>query len=99
MPQIVARSLTQRGMGLVTLAERTASVEQRNDQYVAQLIEGERWAVIDAEQIESQANVHDQDEPKLAAPPLRDGSAAERAAVARLRHGRTRRVGEVGVTR
>jgi len=99
MPQIVVRSLTQSGIGAVTLAERTVPAEQHNDHYVAQLIERVRWALIDAERIESQANVQDQDEPKLAAPALRKGSTAGQAAVARQRRGRTRRVGEVGVTR
>jgi len=99
MPQIVVRSLTQSGMGSVTLAERTVPAEQHNDHYVAQLIERVRWALIDAEQIESEANVHDQDEPKLAAPSLSKGSAAGRAVRASQRRGRTRRVGEVGVTR
>ena len=99
MPQIVVRALTQSGVGAVTLAERAVPAEQQNEHYITQLIERVRWALIDAEQIESEANVHDQDEPILADPPCRYGSGAGRDPVATQRRGRARRVGEVGAAR
>lgn len=96
MPQIVVRALTRGGVGAVTLAERAVPAEQQNDHYIAQLIERVRWALTDAEQIESEANVEDQDEPMLAALPVRKGSAPGRAPVATRHRGRPRPVGEVG---
>jgi hypothetical protein len=54
MPQIVVRALTHSGIGAITLAERPVPAEQHNDRYIAQLIERVRWALSDAEQIESQ---------------------------------------------
>ena len=64
MPQIIVQAQTpDGGIGVVTLAERAIPTEQQNDHYTAQLMERVGWALLDAEQLESQTNISDPDGP------------------------------------
>ncbi len=62
MPQIIVQAHTPDcGIEVVTLAERAIPTDQQNDHYVAQLMERVGWALLDAEQLESQTNMSDPD--------------------------------------
>jgi hypothetical protein len=94
MPQIIVQAHTPDGtLGAVTLAERAVPTEQQNDHYIVQLIERVGWAIIDAEQLESQTNNPDQ--PTRTNTGLRNphvpGRSASRHTGANLRGGSPKR--------
>jgi hypothetical protein len=67
MPRIIIKAHTPNSiLGAVTLKERVVSTEQQNGHYIPQLIERVGWALIDAEQLESQTNNSHPDGPTRA---------------------------------
>jgi hypothetical protein len=98
MPQIIVQAHTPDGtLGAVTLAERAVPTEQQNDHYIVQLIERVGWAIIDAEQLESQTNAPD--EPTRTNTHLRNPSRARTPGLAKHRGGPARRLAEAEVSR
>jgi hypothetical protein len=99
MPQIIVQARTPNSiLGAVTLKERVPT-EQRNDHYIAHLIERVSWALIAAEQLESQTNNSHPDGPTRANTHLTNPPGAGTPGLAKHRRGPTRRLTEAQVSR
>ena len=98
MPQIIVRTQNPGRIGVVTLAERAIPTEQQNDHYIAQLIERVGWALLDAEQLESQTNMSDPDEPARTRSTLTNRPYVRTPGLATRQPGRTQRVAEAEVS-
>ncbi len=99
MPQIIVRTQTpDGGNGVVTLAERAVPTDQQNDHYIAHLIERVGWALLDAEQLESQTNMSDPDGPARTRSTLTNRPYARTPGLATHQPGRTQRVAEAEVS-
>ena len=100
MPQIIVQARTPNSiLGTVTLAERVVPTEQQDEHYIAQLIERVGWALINAEQLESQTNNSHPDGPTRTNTHFTNPPGARTPALAKhQRHG-TRRLTEAEVSR
>ncbi len=91
MPQIIIQARTPNSiLGAVTLKERVVPIEQQNDHYIAQLIERVSWALIDAEQLESQTNNSPPGRADARQRSLDEPSGARTTGLAKNRRGPTR---------
>jgi hypothetical protein len=100
MPQIIVRTQTpDGGIGVVTLAERAVPTGQQNDHYIGQLIERVGWALLDAEQLESQPNMSDPDGRARVRTTSTNRSDARTPGLAKRQPRRTQRVAEAEVSR
>ena len=93
MPQIIVVARTpSRILGAVTLAERVVPTEQQDEHYIAPLIERVGWALIDAEQLESQTNNSHPDGPTAPTVTSRTPQSARTPGLAEHQRRRTRRL-------
>jgi hypothetical protein len=99
MPQIIVQAHALDGTpGVVTMAERAVQTHQQNDHYIAQLIERVRWALLDAEQLESQSNMSDPDRPARTRTTLTNRPDARTPGLAKHQRSRRQRVAEAEVS-
>ena len=99
MPQIIVQAHALDGKpGVVTMAERAVPTRQQNDHYIAQLIERVGWAVLDAEQLESQSNMSDPDGPGRTRTTLKNRPDARTPGLTKRQPSRRRRVAEAEVS-
>ena len=99
MPHIIVQAHARDGTpGVVTMAERAVPTHQQNDHYIAQLIERVGWAVLDAEQLESQSNMSDPDGPTRTRTTLTNRPDARTPGLAKHQPSRTQRVAEAEVS-
>jgi hypothetical protein len=100
MPQIIIKARTSNNiLGTVTLKEHAVPTEQQNEHYIPQLIERISWALIDAEQLESQTNNSHPHGPTRADTHLTSLPGARTTRVAKHRRGPRRRLTEAEVSR
>jgi hypothetical protein len=100
MPQIIVQARTpNRILGAVTLAERVVPTEQQDEHYIGQLIERVGWALIDAEQLESQTNNSYPDRPTAPTLTSRTPQSARTPGLAKHQRRRTRRLTEAEASR